>query len=104
MMAGFGRMENGCAKPVVIVSASSPAFAETSLHETSLQGGMSRMRPVVKLRLAAHESAVFAPGGVHLMLMQPTASVTPGARIDIAFKLDDGRTIVGKFAVRAPGA
>jgi copper(I)-binding protein len=61
------------------------------------------MRPVAKLRLAAHGTAVLAPGGFHLMLMQPTARVAPGAKIAIAFKLDDGRTMVGEFTARKPG-
>lgn len=103
MMSGFGRIENACAKPVVIVSASSRAFADASLHETTLQGGVSRMRPVAKLPLAAHATAVLAPGGFHLMLMQPTSQVTPGAKIAITFKLDDGRTVVGQFTARKPG-
>jgi periplasmic copper chaperone A len=103
MMSGFGRIENACAKPAVIVSAGSDAFAAASLHETSLQGGISRMRPVAKLRLAAHGTAVLAPGGFHLMLMQPTALVTPGARVAVTFKLDDGRTVVGQFVARPPG-
>ena len=103
MMSGFGRIENACAKPAVIVSASSHAFADASLHESTLQGGVSRMRPVAKLRLAAHETVVLAPGGFHLMLMQPTAQVRAGAKIAIAFKLDDGRVVVGQFTARKPG-
>jgi periplasmic copper chaperone A len=103
MMSGFGRIENACAEPAVIVAASSQAFADASLHETTLQNGVSRMRPVAKLRLAAHGTAVLAPGGFHLMLMQPTVRVAPGAKIAIAFKLDDGRTMVGEFTARKPG-
>jgi periplasmic copper chaperone A len=103
MMSGFGRIENACAKPVVIVSASSRAFADASLHATTLEGGVSRMRPIATLRLGAHKSAVLAPGGLHLMLMQPATQVSPGDRIAITFKLEDGRTLVGHFTARKPG-
>ena len=103
MMSGFGRIENACAKPVVIVSARSQAFADASLHATTLEGGVSRMRPIAKLRLGSHRTAVLAPGGLHLMLMQPAAQVRPGDRIAITFKLEDGRTLVGRFTARTPG-
>ncbi|MEO6263397.1 MAG: copper chaperone PCu(A)C, partial [Luteimonas sp.] len=44
MMAGFGRIENRCPTPATIIKASSPAFADTSLHETRVVDGISRMR------------------------------------------------------------
>ena len=103
MMAGFGRIENRCPTPATIVSASSPAFGDTSLHETRIVDGVSRMRAVPDLRIAPDDAAVLKPGGLHLMLMQPRAPLKAGSRVAIEFRLQDGRTLFGEFEVRGPG-
>ncbi len=103
MMAGFGRIENRCPTPATIVSASSPAFGDTSLHETRIVDGVSRMRAVPDLRIAPDDAAVLKPGGLHLMLMQPRAPLKAGSRVAIEFRLQDGRTLLGEFEVRGPG-
>ncbi|MEP6634831.1 MAG: copper chaperone PCu(A)C [Luteimonas sp.] len=100
MMAGFGRIQNDCPAPATIVAASSPAFGSVQLHETRIVDGISRMRAVPTLRLAPGDAAVLKPGGVHLMLMQPRAALQPGSKIAIEFKLSDGRTLLGEFAVK----
>ncbi|HEY5849700.1 MAG TPA: copper chaperone PCu(A)C [Lysobacter sp.] len=103
MMAGFGRIENPCAMPVTIVSASSPAFGDVSLHETRVVDGVSRMRALPELRIAAGDSAVLKPGGMHLMLMQPGAALKPGSKVAVEFVLKDGGKLLGEFVVRTAG-
>ncbi len=102
MMAGFGRIENRCPTPITIKSASSAAFADTSLHETRIVGGMSRMREVSELRVAPDDAAVLKPGGLHLMLMQPRAPLKAGSKVAVEFQLSDGRRLLGEFEVRKP--
>lgn len=102
MMAGFGRIENRCPTPITITSASSAAFSDTSLHETRIVGGMSRMREVSELRVAPDDAVVLKPGGLHLMLMQPRAPLKAGSRIAVEFELSDGRKLLGEFEVRKP--
>jgi copper(I)-binding protein len=104
MMAGFGRIENRCPMPATIVSASSPAFGDTSLHETRIVDGISRRRPVPDLRIAPDDAAVLTPGGLHLMLMQPRAPLKAGSKVAVEFKLQDGRTLLGEFEVRGADA
>lgn len=103
MMAGFGRIENRCARPVTIVGVSSPAFADTSLHETRIVDGVSRMRALPELRIAPDGVATLKPGGMHLMLMQPRAPLKPGSKVVVEFVLQDGETLRGEFVVRKPG-
>ena len=103
MQAGFGRIDNRCATPVTIVSASSPGYASVELHETRIVDGVSRMRAVPELRIAPQGAAVLKPGGLHLMLMQPKVAPRAGSRVAIAFRLKDGRSLVGEFEVRKPG-
>jgi copper(I)-binding protein len=100
MMAGFGRIENRCGMPATVLRASSPSFASVELHETKLVDGVSRMRPVPELRLAPNGAAVFKPGGLHLMLMKPSAPLNPGSRVVLQFELAGGGKVLGEFEVR----
>jgi periplasmic copper chaperone A len=102
MMAGFGRIVNRCATPVTIVSARSPSFGSVELHETRVVDGVSRMRPVPELRLAPDGAAVLKPGGMHLMLMRPGATLKPGSKIVIEFELAGGGELLGEFEIRKP--
>ena len=102
MMAGFGRIENGCGAPVAIIGASSPMFGEVSLHETRIVEGITRMRAVPALRIAPGSDATLAPGGMHLMLMQPRATLKAGSKVVVDFALQDGHTLRGEFVVRTP--
>lgn len=97
MMAGFGRIANPCPAPVVIVSASSPAFGEVSLHETRIVDGVNRMRAIEQLRIVPDGDAVLKPGGMHLMLMQPRAPLKEGSKVVVIFKLQDGREILSEL-------
>lgn len=100
MLAGFGRIDNPCGSAADIVAASSRVFADTSIHETRIEDGISRMRPVADLHIEPKSSAVLAPGGLHLMLMQPTATLKAGDRVTIDFSLRDGRRMSGTFELR----
>lgn len=102
MHAGFGHIVNACRQPVAIVGARSDAYAEVELHETRVVEGVSRMRPVPRLALAARDGAELRPGGLHLMLMRPASRIEPGQRIVIEFRLADGRRIRGEFVARTP--
>ena len=103
MMAGFARIENDCAEPLVITGASSPAFAEVALHRSSIVDGISRMRAVPELHIAAEDTAVLEPGGLHLMLMQPREPLQAGSSVTVEFALEGGGVMRGEFEVRAPG-
>ena len=103
MMAGFANIVNRCDTPVTVVKASSTNFADTSLHETTLVNGISRMRPVPELRIAPGATATLKAGGMHLMLMNPTAGMKAGRSVPIEFQLKDGRKIHGIFELRAMG-
>ena len=103
MMAGFANIVNPCDKPVTVVKASSAAFADVSLHETTLANGISRMRLIPELRIAPGVTATLKAGGMHLMLMNPTAVMKAGKKVAIEFQFKDGRRIHGDFELRAMG-
>src|SRR5690606_6750708 len=93
MLAGFGRIANPCGDAVAVVGASSPAFAEVTVHETVVVDGVSRMRELERLALPAHGEAVLQPGGLHLMLMQPVRALAEGERVPLLLELADGAQV-----------
>jgi copper(I)-binding protein len=104
MHAGFGRIENSCAMPATIVSASSPSYGSVMVHESRIVDGVSEMRMLQELRIAPDDAAVLKPGGLHLMLMDPTSTLKPGSHVAIDFALKDGRHVLGDFVVKSATA
>ena len=104
MMAGFARIENPCAEGVAVTGARSAAFGSVELHETRVVDGVSRMRQVPELPVAAAGEAVLRPGGLHLMLMRPVSPLALGESVTVELTLADGRRFGADFEVRAANA
>ena len=100
MLAGFGRIINGCATAQAVVAVRSPRFGDVSLHETQVVDGVSRMREVERLPVAPGGEAMLAPGGLHLMLTQPVAVLAEGERVPLVLVLADGREVAAELQVR----
>jgi copper(I)-binding protein len=83
-----------------VVAARSPRFGDVSLHETQVVDGVSRMREVERLPVAPGAEAVLAPGGLHLMLMQPDAVMAEGEQVPLVLVLADGREVAAELQVR----
>jgi copper(I)-binding protein len=92
MTAGCGKLNNPEPKAIEIISFSSPSFAEVSLHRTELVDGISKMREVPVLSVAAGETVVLEPGAYHLMLMSPAGEIQPGQAIMLEMATADGRS------------
>jgi len=91
MTAGFGRLLNDGEQAIELVTFSSPQFGDVSLHRTELVEGVSRMREVPSLVIAAGEAVELAPGGYHLMLMMPVESLSEGQAVTVEFTDADGQ-------------
>jgi periplasmic copper chaperone A len=100
VMAGYVRIVNPGTRTVRIVAMRSPQFARVEAHTMREVDGVMRMRPLV-LELSPGETLELAPGGHHLMLMQPAATLAEGTRATLEFTLDDGRRRAVEFEVRA---
>ncbi len=101
MAAGYGQIHNGCRSAVVVVGAGSKAFGDVSLHETTLVDGVSRMRAVERLPIAAGATVALKPGELHLMLMHPEVPLSEGRVLPLRLSLEDGRKVDGQLQVRS---
>lgn len=102
--AAYCDIRNGRDESVTIVGFAGPM--PTEMHETLVQGGMTRMRPVPAFTVAARSTARLAPGGKHLMLFNADQFAGAGADAQVLLRaeLATGETLAARFRVRALGA
>lgn len=101
MGAAFAVIRNPCAASVEITGVSSPDFGDTSLHETRIEAGISRMRAVPRLIVPAGRTVALRPGGLHAMLMKPARPLSAGAKVRVEFLLRDGRRVAADLPLRS---
>ena len=95
-VAGCGRIEK--ADPDARFGGKD--FAGIELHQTQLQGGMSRMRPG-KLEVPAGGSATLEPGGWHLMLFGIARGLAAGDTVPLTLTCGEDASEF-PFTVKAP--
>jgi hypothetical protein len=88
--AGYMTIRNAQANAVSIIAIRSDAFASVEIHRTIAEDGMMRMEPVPTLVIEPDSSVQLLPGGLHLMMMNPTEPTRPGDVLEIVIELDDG--------------
>ena len=96
--AAYWTLHNTSDAPIRVVGASSDAAARVELHETKIEGDVASMKSVDVVEVPAGESIVFAPGGLHAMLIGPKP-LRDGDEITIELEIE-GRT--DKHAVTLP--
>lgn len=100
MMAGYFELKNPGEKTIVVTGAHSPTFVDVSLHETVHKEGRVGMGELKKVEISQGGKVIFAPGGKHLMLMNPTRPLALGNMVEITFTLDNGNTVSANFIVK----
>jgi len=91
---------------VTLHQVTSPEFASVRMHTTLVEGGVARMMALDLLTVAEHSDVDFAPGGPHLMLMEPVAGLRAGDVVTFEFHYEyeqekDGQD-ANLLAVRTP--
>ncbi len=98
--AGYFALKNETGQEKVLTAASSPACAALMLHQSYSKNGMEMMKHVESVTVPAHGSISFAPGGYHLMCMEPGKDMKPGNSVPVTLKFKDGGTLTSAFPVR----
>ena len=99
MTAGYASLENVSKDVITITGVSAEVAGHTSLHETRIERDRSTMRPVAKLSIKAGERVSLKPGGLHIMLMKLSESLTDGQSIDICLELENNDSLCSAFSV-----
>lgn len=100
MMAGYGVLHNVGDAPVVVTGVESADFASAALHKSTNRNGMEHMQPLDELTITPGQRVTFAPGGNHIMLMQPKKDLRLDESVPIHIVTKDADSTVGIFLVR----
>jgi len=92
MTVAYGRFINSGADTIEIASFESDSFASVSLHQTTIDDGMSRMQELKKWSIEPGATAVLEPGGLHLMLMQATREIVVGSTVQLTLISTSGQS------------
>ncbi len=100
MMAGYMVLQNKTSRPQVLVAASSSSFETVMIHRTIAKEGMTGMEHAPQIELLPKASLLFAPGGYHLMLLNPKRTLHAGDRVDITLEFRGGLVLPVAYEVR----
>lgn len=100
MMAGYMVLQNNTSRPQVLVAATSSGFERVMIHRTVVKDGMAGMVHASRIELAPGASLIFAPGGYHLMLMNPKRALRAGDPVVINLEFRGGPVLRVAFEVR----
>ena len=104
MMAGYATLKNEGDAPIKVFTVQSDAFRQSSIHETVVERGVSKMRELPRIDLAPGATIEMKPGGAHLMLSDPRHPILVGDKVRMVFLLADGTRVETYFDVVAPEA
>lgn len=101
--AGYMTLRNNGDKPAILTAAASPACGMLMLHRSVRQNGIETMQHMSSITVPAHGNVSFAPGGNHLMCMQPQDTMRIGKSVPVTLTFADGSTVTAQFPVKGPG-
>lgn len=96
---GYFTLKNGSEKAITLTGAESPACGMLMLHKSEEMSGMSSMSDVESIDIPAGSTVNFAPGGYHLMCMDPV--LKQGTTVTVTLQFAGGAKIAAPFAVRS---
>jgi hypothetical protein len=73
------------------------------IHQTAQNNGAMSMMEAAPIALVNGKTVAFAPGGLHVMAMQPSADWKAGERVNVTLTMSDGSTNVFPADIRAAG-
>ncbi len=100
MRAGYMSITNSGAMERSIVSLSSESFMHIDIHQSIEKDGMISMQPVHAFSIPPGKSMQLAPGGFHLMMMNPLQPLSLGDQISVTLQFDDQSTQIIQMVVR----
>lgn len=101
--AAYFALTNGSDKAATIAAVDVAGAGMAMPHETKDVGGHSQMGHLADPTVKPGETLVFAPGGKHVMVMDPPAGLKPGATVEMTLTFADGDKLSAPLAVQAPG-
>ena len=93
VMAAYLTLHNHTDKTRMINRASSPDFENVEIHRTEMRDGMAHMMPVSRIMITSQGKVSFAPGSMHIMLINPKRKLRAGDKVQITMHFMDDSTL-----------
>ena len=103
VLAGFMGLSNPTGEDAVITAVASPDFGRIEMHKTEMQDGVARMLRQDRIVVPAGGTVSLEPGGMHLMLFDPTHPIKAGGQVSFELSLANGATVPVQASVRKGG-
>ena len=87
------RIRNRGDTPDRLLAASTPAAGRVELHIHVHEGNVARMQQVPVIEIPRHGAVSLAPGGGHIMLLDPKGGLAEGARILLTLTFASAGTV-----------
>ena len=94
-------LHNTGSEPVSIIGVRSPIAADAMIHQSTVSGTVSSMRPALPLRIAPGATVRLAPEGLHVMLHMLNHPLTAGEEVPLVLLLEGGSTLAVTAHVKA---
>ena len=101
--AGYLTLHNNTGAEASILGAHSPQYEHVKIHYSKIIDGVATMTRQDQITLAPGGMLKMAPGGFHLMLMNPKAVMREGDAVEITLDLAGGGTLSFSATVKRPG-
>jgi copper(I)-binding protein len=101
-MAGAVYLELIAAADDELLSVTTPVAELAEIHETTHSNGMMEMRPVTAVTLKAGQTVRFAPGGMHVMLMNLHQPLTADQEFPLNLRFKNSGDVSTRVRVMAP--
>ena len=98
--AGYFTLRNNGAAKATLTGADTPACGMLMLHKSEDTGGMSSMQDVAQVAVPGGGTVRFAPGGYHLMCMDPKPGLKLGASVPVTLSFQGAPPLTARFDVR----
>ena len=98
-MAAYMILKNPGTTEQILTAISSPISDNIQMHNTVHNNGVASMVQQPTLSIPAGGQLAFAPGGYHIMIMDPTP-LKVGDKAPFTLQLQDGSTITVEAEVR----
>jgi hypothetical protein len=89
--------------PVTLASVTVEGAGMTMIHDYAESAGKMQMTMAGPITLAEGAPVTFAPGGLHVMAMEPAAELAAGGTAKVTLTLSDGTSATVDAPVRAAG-
>lgn len=102
--AAYMQLVNTASEDVRLIGASSGMVERVEIHDHQMRDGMMKMVQQQEVTIAANNSLVFRPGGLHLMMFGIKQPLEKGQQVAITLHFADDSAVEVNAVVTEPKA